>query len=327
METIDFEIKKKKYLLPNAWTKLSQAQFVHLSGLLRLHVAGLASVGDVRLGYVTHFLGIDITKVSAGKAALVATNLYTLLQNVDFIFNIKYSPDVWNNLSPETRRLAIKTEPSDLPDTPEVRYLRTCDYKFVIDAVFAAQLIPQIAVGRKKYKGYEINTRCGELSCSLTARQYIDASERLSRVIDNPGLLPLLAAILYCPGRYDSDWAHRHAADFAALSPETLEAIALNFQSFVIFLFEKTHYTILRQKNAAPSKGLYVGMSEGLYNLSTDGYGNLEEVGRLSVIEYLDILRKKLIESVRTMHASDMKTTEIASKTGLDMNTINKILQ
>ena len=325
-KTIDFNIKGKDYNMPNCWELLSPSMFINLAALLRLYSAGSISVNDVRLGYVTHFLDIDLKTVTPKYADAVAANLYILLSQVDFIFNIHYAPDVWNGLSAQTRKQALKCEPFDLPDTPEVRYLRKQNYSFVLDASFASQLVPVVNVNGIDYEGYRINTDCGELSCSLTARQYIDASERLFRIIDNPDLLPLLAAILYCPGTYNSTWAHNHAKSFASLSAETLEAIALNFQSFVIFLFEKTDYSILRRRNGKEPKGIFVGMSEGLYNLSTDGYGDLDTVSNFSVIDYLDILRKKLIETVCTMHASDIKLSDIVSKTGLDLNIINQIL-
>lgn len=312
--------------MPDCWELLSTDQFIYLTGLLRAYAAGYLSVGAIRLAYVKKFLNISDKKVVPSKKDEVFANLYILQNNVKFIFNIQYKPEIWNNLSTEIRKVARKTEPVDLPDTPEARYLRKQDYKFVIDAVFAKQLIPVIKIGIRKYKGYAVNTSFGELSCSLTARQYIDASERLFRLSENPELLPLLVAILYCPGRYYSDWAHNNAYKFAKLSPDLLEAVALNFQAFVIFLFERTHYNILRQKEDKKPKGIFVGMSEGLYNLSTDGYGDLDTVGNFPVIEYLEILRKKLIESVRSMHASEMKLTDIQTKTGLELNLINKII-
>lgn len=326
MQTIDFEIKGKAYQMPNNWEQLTQSQFISLSRLLGLYASGSSSVGDVRLGYVSNFLGLSDNKIHPDKIEAVSSNLYILLSLVDFIFSIKYADEVWTKLSPETRRQALKTEPCNLPVTPESRYLQTQPYNFIVDACFACQLIPSLTVGDKEYQGYTINTDCGELSCSLTARQYIDASERLFSLSEHPEKLALLAAILYAPQPYNSDWAHSHAVDFAKLSTEILNAVALNFQAFVIFLFQKTDYNILRQKEDKQPKGIFVGMSEGLYNLSTDGYGDLDTVSRFSVIEYLSILRSKLIETVKAMHHNEMKLHEISEKTGLDINTINKIL-
>lgn len=326
MQTIDFEIKNKPYQMPNCWELLSPDQFINLARLLRLYAEGRLSIGDVRFGYVKHFLKLSDQKVRSKKLDNVTANIYVLMSLVDFIFKIQYAPEVWNKLSKETRRLAAKTEPYDLPDTPEARYLMGRDYSFVIDASFACQLIPCIKVAGEVLKGYTINTDFGKLSCSLTAQQYIDASECLFGLSEKPETLPLLGAILYCPDKYNADWAHTHAKDFVKLPVELLEAIALNYQAFVILLFEKTDYSILKQKNDKKIKGIFTSISAGLYNLSTDGYGNLDTVSEFSVITYLDILRSKLIESVRTMHQYEQKPHEIAEKTGLDLNTINSII-
>ena len=46
----------------------------------------------------------------------------------------------------------------------------------------------------------------------------------------------------------------------------------------------------------------------------------------MPLIEYLEILRKKKIDAVRSMHSAEMKLTEVAEKTGLDIETINEII-
>lgn len=71
---------------------------------------------------------------------------------------------------------------------------------------------------------------------------------------------------------------------------------------------------------------LSVGLKDGIYTLSEDGYGDIHTVGEMSLIEYLEILRKKKIDAVRTMHSAEMKITDIAEKTGLDFDTIQKII-
>ncbi|MDR1716922.1 MAG: hypothetical protein LBS20_13880 [Prevotella sp.] len=162
---------------------------------------------------------------------------------------------------------------------------------------------------------------------SLTARQYVDASECLSGVAKNPELMPLLAAILYCPGIYSPEWAHANAAMFGSVNPATLEAVALNFQALVLMLFTKTHFSILWQRGKDIQKNrLSVGLKEGIYALSEDGYGDIDKVGNMPLTEYLEILRKKKIDAVRTLHSADVKLPEIAEKTGLDIETINSII-
>ncbi len=326
---IDLEIKGKPYSIPNAWKELTPAQFIFLSGLLRQYAAGLLSVSDVRLRFVVFVLDIDMRYVPKKHRDTIAQNLYILLSKVTFIFNIKYPDTVWNNISPELRKIACKTEPADLSDSPEARLLRRSDYSYVVDACFAAQLLPSVKAGDIDLNGYTVNTSCGQLSSSLTARQYVDASECLAGIDKNRDLMPLLAATLYQPGEYSSVWAHDNARVLSSVDQSILEAVALNFQAFVLLLFTKTHFSILWQKEdkgKANKNKLSVGLKEGIYALSEDGYGDINTVGDMPLIEYLEILRKKKIDAVRSMHSAEMKLTEIAEKTGLDIETINKII-
>lgn len=325
---IEFEIKGKPCRIPNSWDVLSSSQFIYVSELLLKYAAGTLSMSDVRLYYVVHILSIDFSYVPPKHADIIAANLYILLSKVTFIFNIRYSKDIWDNLTKETRDMALKTDPAYLPDTPEVRLLRQSKYHYVVDACFAAQLIPVIEVDNVAMHSYTIITDCGQLSTSLTARQYVDASDCLSHIAGNPDLLPLLVAILYCPGQYSNSWAHTNAHRFAALSAQTLEAISLNFQAFVLFIFQKTHFHILWNRNSDDKRKSLITTSidEALLNLSTDGFGDHEQVDAMPLIKYLDILRNKKIQAVRTMHAAEMKIHEIASKTGLTETTINAIL-
>lgn len=325
---IECEIKGKPYRIPNSWETLSPSQFTYVAGLLLQYGSGKLSMSDVRLYYIVHMLDIDLSYVPRRHADAIAANLYILLSHVTFIFNLKYKPDIWDNLSQATRNMALKTDPHLLPDTPEVRLLRTQPYTYVVDACFAVQLLPFVEVFGRRYQGYTINTDCGQLSTSLTARQYVDASECLSGLSANTGLLSLLAAILYCPGIYNNSWAHDNARHFASLPVATLEAVSLNFQAFVLLLFRKTHFSILwsKAKKDSQESKITSSIDEALLNLSADGYGDHEKIDAMPLIKYLEILRNKKIQAVRTMHAAEMKMHDIMSKTGLDEQTIKNIL-
>lgn len=325
--TIDFEIKDKPYAMPNTWEGLSTDQLTHLSGVLKRYASGELSMSDVRLEYVCHFLGVDLNKrISPAHSDAIAANLYILLRLVTFIFDIKYEKGALDNISKETRTLALKTEPIDMEDSPEVRFLRKKDYQFVVSAIFAKQLVPEITVNNVIYKGYDINCKMDVLSCSLTASQYIDASEVLSSLVDKPERLPLLAAILYCPDTYSSAWSHAHASDFSRVDMNILESIALNFQAFSLYLFKRTHFNILWRGGQGKASEISLGMSDILLNLSQDGLGDINTIRQINVIDYLSIMRKKLVESVHSMHAAKMDFVDIAKATGLDIAVVQKII-
>jgi hypothetical protein len=193
-----------------------------------------------------------------------------------------------------------------------------------VNISFLAQLMPNLKANGNIYRGYEVNTSFDTLTSSLVTKQFIDAQEVLKSNANN---LPLLAAILYCPKPYAEEKAHKLAKDFANINLLVLHAIALNFQALVTFLFTKTHFSLLAAgKKTDPIPEIATGLAETMYNLSNDGLGDIETIKQMPMIEFLTILRKKLIESVKTMHDAKIDIVEIASKTGLSTGIIKKMI-
>ena len=103
-----------------------------------------------------------------------------------------------------------------------------------INNCFLAQLVPVISVNGQVYKAYMIQTSFDTLTCSLSTIQFIEAYDLIGCPIEK---LPIMAAILYCPGTYTSEAAHSLAKGFASLDPVLLQGICLNFQAFSNYLF------------------------------------------------------------------------------------------
>lgn len=192
-----------------------------------------------------------------------------------------------------------------------------------LDICFLAQLLPEVKIGRKKYTGYTVNTDYNTLTCSLTAAQFVDAWELIKSKSDK---LPLLASILYSSMPYSSAKAHEQAKVFEKVDPIMLQAISFNFQALVNYLFTKTHFSLLSSGKTNDIPEISTGMQETMYNLSVDGMGDVNSVKQMPVIEFLTILRKKLIESVQAMHKSGIDILKIINATGLDSQTIKKML-
>lgn len=322
MKEIKFVVKDREYSIPNAWEPLSPEQYLEVCRLLADFAAGKISVMEVKLRYVCQIMGWDTDKI---KGETSWQNLYLLAGQVDFMFEIVYPAGTLDGIPKDIREQARKREPANLPATYS-RYLSKQEYQYRVDACFAKQLLPDFKFGDKQYRGYEILTDFDRITCNLTAIQFIEARQLLSEIHDSINKLPLLAAILYYPGTYSSAGAHRLAKSFESLDPVLLQAISINFQAFTAFLFTRTPFSILSAGKGEPLPVICTGMLESLYNLSQDGIGDLEKVERMDCITYLVILRKKLIESVKTMHDYKIEKTEISEKTGLPIKIINKIL-
>ena len=125
---------------------------------------------------------------------------------------------------------------------------------------------------------------------------------------------------------YDSAGAHRLASEFASLTEYELQAIAFNFQAFNNYLFSQTEFRLLTASKEGKNSTISTGALESLYNLSNDGLGDITVIEQMNVINYLTILRKKIIETVRSMSSMKMEKVDIEEETGLPIHIINQIL-
>lgn len=318
MKNIEFYIKEKKFTLSNSWEELSPEQYEALISDVQLFAEGKLSAAMVKVNYVCRSLGIQRKHIKDEDAVC---NLAWLSEQVTFPFVIVY-PDndaALEGLDPEMKTKFKRIPPERMNGHALARYLSKLEYSFALDGSFCAQLVPVIKVGAKLYKGYKIDASFNVLTCSLTALQYIEAREVMAA-----NNLPLLAAILYSSQPYSSDNAQQLAAEFNKLSQSTLQAIAFNFMAFNNFLFKKTDYSILTE-GSSENKPISTGALESLYNLSADGLGNSDEVEQMNLIKYLTIMRKKLIESVKSLKAANMDNAKISEETGLPIHLITKI--
>ena len=321
---IDFYIHQQKYSIPNAWNELTPALFEGIMVDARKVSLGVIPPAMVGVNHVCRSMEWRLEKIVESKDEVMLANLSWLSEQVNFVFTISY-PDndaVLQDLSKEDYQKAKRTPPERLK-LPIARFLKKLDYKFTLNSCFSAQLVPFVHLKNKIYFGYKIDTGYDRLTCSLTALQFIEARNLNN---DDNVKLPLLAAILYHPGAYNSQSAHVLARDFECLPADILQNIAFNFTSFVNFLFSRTDFKLLIEGEDEEKSAISTGPLESLYNLSSDGYGDVSSVEQMNIIQYLTILRKKLIETVRSMNYAEMETVDIAKKTGLPISLIKQII-
>lgn len=322
MLTIDFIAKGMQYSIPNSWDGLTPYHFQALMRDIQRFAEGKISVGMVRANYVCRIMGWNLQKIrnTDGWA-----NVAWLAEQVTFPFTIVY-PDndaALQELDSETYRLCKKIPPHRLHGITISRYLDRLDYKYAVDSCFCKQLVPAIHLEDETFFAYNIETMFNRLTCSLTALQFIEARGLLGCPKEQ---LPLLAAILYYPDRYSSAGAHKLAQKFTGLPMDELIPIAFNFQAFINYLFTKTEFKLLTELEETKVSAISTGALESLYNLSLDGFGDIETIEHMNVIQYLTILRKKIIDTVRSLHAAKMDKADIARETRLPIHIINEIL-
>jgi hypothetical protein len=323
MKEVEFFYKGEHYAIPNDWESLNTYQFTELvSDLLSMSI-GKLSPGSVRVRYVCRYMGWNIDKITEDSMA----NVIYLAEQITFPFVIVYpnNDEALSELDQNTYRLCKRINPERLTGVTIARYLARLNYRYAIDLCFCKQFIEAVFLPgkRKPFTGYTIDTKYHMLTSDLTAQQFIEARELVDCTDER---LPLLAAILYSPRPYDSNVAHRLSSEFEKLDRNTLEAIRFNFKGFVNYLFTRTEFKLLTAARPGKENAISTGAQETLYSLSSEGYGSLNEVMQMNVIQYLSILRKKIIESVKSLHTAKMDVAQIANTTGLPINIITQIL-
>ncbi len=321
-EYIRIQVGEYEYKIPNRWELITKPyQYQMLVKDLISMANGQMSPGMVRINYICRFFNWNPKKIKDGEAY---STLVALSEKVTFFFRISYpdEDEALKGLDEHSYRLCKRIPPHRLTGLTIARALAKLDYRFTLNLVFCRQFIPYVMVNDKHYSGYTVELSFGSMTTSLTALQFIEAKQLIGKGDD---VLPLMAAILYHPYPYSSESAHRLAHDFASLPLEELHAISFNFQAFCNYLFTATQYKLLTMGKETKSV-ISTGALESLYNLSNDGYGDVNCVERMNLLQYLTILRKKTIESVRSLHASKMELVDIAKETGFPISIIKQII-
>lgn len=319
---IEISAKGNIHRIPNCWEALSEYQFAGLVRDLSRMARGEISVAIVKINHVCRVMGWNINKL---KDETSFQNLAWLGDQVTFPFLIVYPNDdeALEGLDPATRKLCKRIDPVQLKGVTIAKYLSRLDYKYAVDSCFCKQMRSGVTIDDEIYLSYKIDTSFNHLTCSLTALQFIEARNLVNGALDQ---LPLLAAILYYPDRYSSAGAHKLAKTFSQLPIEILQEIAFNFQAFINYIFTRTDFKLLTEAKASKVSAISTGALESLYNLTSDGYGDIDTVEHLNITQYLAILRKKLIDTVRSLDAAKLERSKIANETGLSITTINNIL-
>lgn len=326
MEDIKLMYKRKEVVIPNAWERLSQQDFIQLTELWAKVESGQMSIGEMRMRLLCDIMGWDISKIKGEDAV---ENLLVLSERLTFLFKLEYPDDdaALRTLSDADYAMAKRIDPFHLQHIPTLAHLKNLDYKYRLDLCYFAQLVPELTITISKdlvnrFSGYRAVMSDGIICSSLTALQYIEARQ----LLDKPESWPLMAAILYYPGIYNSEGAQRNAKIFRQLQPEVLRAVAMNFQAVNTFLYTKTDFSLLAKFLPGKAHAITTDMSDALYDLCADGLGNSHEVEQLNLMSYLKILRKKTIDGVRQLHAAGVDLAKIAEDVGLPIEIITKII-
>jgi hypothetical protein len=339
---ITFYLDKKQYSFPNTWNELTPDQFRTLVAVLMDYAEGKITAQNARVLWFCAIGKINPSIVLNRKSGdMVAENITLAASQFTFFFRIEYEGDIFH-LSPEIRKQMRRRPPDELPDTPEIRWARRLNYHYVVDASFASQLQPLLSIKKRVFTGYRLALNSGIISTSLTAQQYIDANTIYNRFIKTKDdtLLNELIAVLYFeafqplkmnlhrpPVFYVSENIPVLAKLFEKVDPITKLTVLFNFQAFQSFLATRTHFALLWSRSSpVDAPKISLGMADSLYTLAKGGFGSVEELSRINLISFLELLLKNLTDTVHYLHENKVSIAEISDKTGLSITNIQKMI-
>lgn len=319
-------LKDKEYNFPNEWGELTPEQFVYLTSLLQLLQTGRLKLDEVKVMYflkVADLMPRRFRKME--KEELFAENVYRATEKINFFIKYVYSNKMaFDKLDLELKELVSKTDPELLEDTAEIRAIRKLKRSIEIDMVFPYNLIPKLP--GTKFKGYQFELKEDFLHTSFTAAQYVDAYsvfEQWSKTNSNE-TLNLMFGILFQDKSYSEEVAHKNQEKIRKIPYDVKYAVMINFMAIHLFLAHRTKYAILFSGSGSDKAGkISLGFHDSIYSLAKTGYG---EVEKMNLVKFLDLMLKELKDSVKTMHDSEMKLEDIASKAKLTVNQVNTLL-
>lgn len=308
-----------KYNIPDRWEELSSEQFIAIVRVL--DTMGTHPFQEMKIMLLEALLD--------GKLPLrpdddtYCSNMYRLVEHITFPYQFVYTDERFRNFSPSMQRHLKKYPPMDLNE-PQIRLAARMKRHIAPDICFPAQLLP-ILPG-SGLEGYTFSYTEGIAMTSLTAEQYIDANTILQEIhnTENTSLYPMLTQILYCPSPYASDKAAR--LRIGKPSKDILLAVMFNYMAVVNWISALDKYDILFHAPKKSTDKNPLGSGAALYALAGKGYGTLEQIGRLPLFQYLDLLLKQTVDAVRQLDGLKKTKPEIAKELNMTIDQINTII-
>ncbi len=278
----------KTYEIPSKWHELDKVRFIALCKAIDRFESGKTDFDKFRLESVAALLKINLRNMKITDT--LCENFFRIAEQLTFPYEIT---------SDQGRKIVN------------------------FDIILDHQMLPTACSRR----GYVFKFQDGILETTITAEQYIDAIE-LMQLYSNTrkiGTLGKLFAILYAGQPYSAKTVKAVRPDFVPFHFKI--AAYYNFRGILEWIRRIPKYDLIfnhsKEKSAGSSP---IGMEGGLYSVSKNGYGSYEEVCKMNVFTYLDILLQQTIESIRQLKGAGLKPGEISEKMGLTVEQISTVL-
>jgi hypothetical protein len=315
---------KHEYEFPSEWEELDQDQALRIFSIIHRLKDKKITLLHARAEF---FIYLASLKIPADvRANNFWENIYLASSNFRFFFKYMYNNESFQQLSPDVQMKLTKYLPHELEQTPEVRVASAMEAAFDFDMVFGKNLITQLRLKRRTYQAYTFTNNAGFINTSLTATQYVDTLAVINRYgkEKQESHLNMLIAILFNEQPYSSAEAFSRSGLFSEVPVDFKLAVMYNFIAINEWIRTKTQYSILWI--GSKSKGIPSDPSDMIYSVSKAGYGPTDQVGKYGVMELLDLMKKILIDQLRSMISGKIKPVDVANTTGIPLKLILELV-
>lgn len=298
MITIEIPERKIKKEIPSTWEELTQEQYCFVIELILLLEHEKIDLLDAKLLFLKKCLGL--TK----------------------FLDKRYSQDVKDNFYSVLLILANKVN----------FFFTQQEIDGVIQHVFSIDIlknpVEKIVTGKGTVYGPVFEIRDGIILTDITADEFNDGLD-LFNLFAKTGqevYLNYLTSVFFREKTAENE----REAYFELLQKKNIERFRdvnksitygfyLFFASLMKYLTTKSPWKVLwssEKKNDNPVNLIYTLLE----------YGSLNEIKRLGLVDYFNLLVKNLTDGVKEMQSAGMQLPEISDKTGIPLKTLTSIL-
>lgn len=324
--------------IPDKWEELTPRQYTAVVAALLQFEDGKLSLFDLKLQALRIVSGYKRSRkrFSPEQQERITDNLVLLAEQVHFMLK-PYYPDkeIMDVFSDDLRRELETRFPFEIY---EPKFRAQLDMvgdrlkpQIRLQLGMKTNPLPFVRLRLRKYSGiiWQIDEN-NLLTTTLRAEQYIDALEyyKLYYLNKKEIYLNSLVAVLYMPvqGSYTQSDVLLYAGRFARLSKEVKTGVFFFFQGIQEYFLHDSPYSFLfAGSEPQDNDKINMGMIRNLYSLAKEGYGSKEELARMNVIDFMNLLVKQLSDAVESLRSLGKKDFEIARTLDINIEILDKL--
>lgn len=317
--------KKKSYHIETCWEELSPEKFCNVAAVLLNSMK--EPVQQVRLKILHVLTDKQFTNERAGCKQKLA-------ELTHWIFDVSMNADILNILSPGLCDVLLYCLPEEvdannlIPELEQVYSLLQPTLK--INLKINRNLVPFIAINGKKYYGPVFNIdKNGVVETDLTAGEFLDATEYLN-LFAQTGDVKYMETVTACLFRADRSKYSTFAAQKQSSlfkNNAALPAIWMMFVSWQHYFSTHPVFGILFSQTDDTSivKKISLGSYELIYSFAKDGYGSIDSLTSMMVIDFFSLQVKAIKDAVNQYRSMEKKDGEISKMLKIPFDTIIKL--